>query len=1066
MTDDLKNKAIIYQKLVRDRIPEIIRNQGKVPYIRKIEGPALCKAISEKVIEEAFELYTELRGENRDAVLKESADLLEIVLAALEVHGFTLDDLLAHAEIRRQERGGFAERIFLDQVGGGELCEIEFQKYPAFVFNPFAGGKLIHIIRTELAHSTSAWIASAFYSPGATNLLLAEMTKFLKAGGSLKLLLSTMGNITKPEYLEHLTAQVPEQCVKVFHPPDLAFDDIPPHFHVKTWLFEHTDGQGAMIIGSSNLTRGGLVNNIEWNYFSPREINIIYDRRESPFQSAVTEFDRIWENESTAVTDEFLAAYRRRRPVLSDWAVPDHETPELFNLQEEYGRAASFAAPNDAQKEALENLAEQRRQGAARAAVVAATGLGKTYLAAFDYQRSNCRSLLFIAHREDILRKARDTFRHVTGDPSFGAMLGRGNTETSGSEAVFAMIQTLSRSRHLDSFLARDFEYIVIDEFHHAEAASYQRILSHFQPKFLLGLTATPERMDGRSVLAYCDYNVAYEVRVLEAVNRGWLVPFQYFAIYDETDYEQIPWRGTFYDEAALDQALKNDTRTAIAAANLKKYLPSTGKIKALAFCSSVSHARYTAEKLTKDHQLPAVALWGETPDDHRHNAMDRLQDESDALNVICTVDLFNEGTDIPALSHVLFLRPTQSFTLFLQQLGRGLRKYPAKDFLVVLDFVGNFRKSHIAPLALCGFSSLDSFENLKPAVVREALEQRLPDGCYVSADIEVQRLWDAEVRQIMDKHLPLADRLKLVYQDIKQDLGRETPLELSDMLSNASGVDPYLYLKTFGSWLIAKKECENGRLSDEESQLLNTPGDYLLRHIETGLNPVKSYKMVVILALLKLEGTTWKAADIAREFLGHYLAHPDQIADFDALARSPEPEKFRIADVVAHLKRMPLDKMSNAETDCFILDSAANTFQLKPEYVPYWQDPFFRALVRDRTEFALARYFLRKRMQDTIYFSESIFSEGFPVSRRLVEACCEIPPSPGEMRPVTIRIDKRNFNADLVRDAVGNYKIAYTEDSPVAGFLRKTLSPAPEKDAKIFRLLAENDYFRLAVVQ
>jgi len=317
--DNQQKNAILYGKLVRDRIPDIIRSQGKSPFTRRIEGKELTSAISEKILEEAFELYREINTGNREEILKESADVLEIVLAALQDHGFTLDDLLGLAESRRRERGGFGRQLFLDQVNGGELCEIEFQKYPMFVFNPYAHGKLIHIIRTELAQSKSAWIASAFYSPGATNLLLSEFSKFLEAGGSMKILLSTMGNITRPEYLDHLAKQIPDESLKVFHPPEIPFNKAPPHFHVKAWLFEHTDGQGAMLIGSSNFTEGGLVNNIEWNYFSPREINVAYENQKPPFQSAVAEFERMWEETAVPVTREFIAGYKERYPSSAEW---------------------------------------------------------------------------------------------------------------------------------------------------------------------------------------------------------------------------------------------------------------------------------------------------------------------------------------------------------------------------------------------------------------------------------------------------------------------------------------------------------------------------------------------------------------------------------------------------------------------------------------------------------------------------------------------------------------------------------------------------------------------------
>ena len=331
-------------------------------------------------------------------------------------------------------------------------------------------------------------------------------------------------------------------------------------------------------------------------------------------------------------------------------------------------------------------------------------------LAVMDFQQSGAFRILFVAHRGTILTTARESFTRVMQNPDFGVILGGGNGMTQTGDAVFAMIQTISRPNHLERFGPDHFDYIVIDEFHHGEAANYRRILDHFMPKFLLGLTATPERMDGRNVLAICDYNLACDIRLMDAVDRSWLSPFQYFAIYDETDYSRIAWRGTRYDEAELSRALETDTRTRIIARNLKKYLPSYGKIKALAFCSSIAHARFTANQLTQKHGLPSLALTGDTPETERRQAIFRIQFEADPLNVICCVDIFNEGIDIPGLTHVLLVRPTLSFTVFLQQLGRGLRLAPQKDFLVVLDFVGNFRKAHVAPLALAGFTSIDQF--------------------------------------------------------------------------------------------------------------------------------------------------------------------------------------------------------------------------------------------------------------------------------------------------------------------------------------------------------------------
>ncbi|NWH06515.1 phospholipase D-like domain-containing protein [Desulfobacter latus] len=279
-----EQKSIIYQKLIRDRIPEIIEANGKTAHIREIRGKELWDAVGRKILEEAFELFEEWQKESREDILKESADLLEIVLKALSEYGFTMDDLLRRRQERAVSRGVFEKQLFLDQVGGSGPLDFETFKRPAMVFNPAQQKDLLRIIRSELALSKNVRIASAFYSPGATNLMMAELTRFLEAGGRLKVILSTMGNITRPMYFEHFKENLPDAGLRVFHPPEIPLEKSPPGFHVKTWLFEHHDGKGAFIIGSSNLTKKGLTQNIEWNYFSAGEVNLPFDGKPSvPF---------------------------------------------------------------------------------------------------------------------------------------------------------------------------------------------------------------------------------------------------------------------------------------------------------------------------------------------------------------------------------------------------------------------------------------------------------------------------------------------------------------------------------------------------------------------------------------------------------------------------------------------------------------------------------------------------------------------------------------------------------------------------------------------------------------
>lgn len=590
------------------------------------------------------------------------------------------------------------------------------------------------------------------------------------------------------------------------------------------------------------------------------------------------------------------------------------------------------------------------------------------------------------------------------------------------------MIQTLGRQENMKKFPPDTFEYLVIDEFHHGWAKSYRHVIEYFKPTFLLGLTATPERMDGRDVLGLCDYNVACEVRLLDAVDRGWLSPFQYFAVHDDTDYESITWRSTHYDEEELSAALSRDNRSDIVAENLRRYLPSTDKIRALAFCSSVAHARHTADRLTAKHGVESLSLTGEVSQEERRKAIERLRNAGDPLTVICTVDLFNEGIDIPELSHLLFLRPTQSFTVFLQQLGRGLRKARGKEYLVVIDLVGNYRKAHVAPLALMGYNSIEEFaEDRKSRQTKKAFDVKAPAGCFISADYEVRRIWDKEFRESLERG-SRAERLKVIYQEIRDDLECTSP-SLMDFIASPYDIDPYIFVKQFGNWLRTKRTCE-GELPPDEERLLDSPAEKFLQHLEKELNPVKSYKMVVLNTILDLPGHSWQVSDIARGFLSYYLEHRDHLYDYDDLARASNPEQFLIKQVEGHIKKNPLKYLSNEESDWFILDQ--NTFILKDEIVPFWRDRTFRDLVIDRVEFGLHRYFYLRGKHALLHLGPDFQKEGVPLDKGIVVGVFSSEPlRSGQEEEVKIILEAQIYEKNkVIRSADGReYRLKFSRE-------------------------------------
>ncbi len=975
MPNDSGSHPIYYHKLVRDKIPSIIRDNYYQPTVSSLSGQDLTQAANQKLLEEVYELFTEVQIGEESSVLKESADVLEVVLTILKQLGYSFDDLISEMERRRKQRGGFEQGLFLESVDG-QCLGARLEQSPGFVCTHLDTDSLLELFRGEMERSDKAWIASAFYSPAITNILTSEFERFICKGGEARVILSTMNGFIKPEYLTHLRDYVPELKVKVFHPHETPYHVHPQRdFHVKAYIFKHRTGKGSAIIGSSNLSQGGFFENIEWNYYTAGEINLPFKNKQTPWEKIVHEFEALWANECVHVTDDFLAGYRERhRDVFQEREKPfdTYGTEGQSSNQPGIGADSSAAygerkqfkresvSPNIAQGEALEGLLKLRKRKARSGAVIAATGVGKTYLAAFDFIQSGKDKCLFIAHREDILRKARKSFSHVLGPEGLEIFSGWSKEISHGSRAVFAMIQTLGRQDNLERFHPREFDYIVMDEFHHAMAATYRRVLEYFQPDFLLGLTATPERMDGRDVLWLCDYNIAYEMRLFQAIDKELLAPFQYFAVHDPTDYAQIAWKRTDYDQEELTKALTNDTRTALIANNLKKFLPYQGKIKALAFCSSVDHAQYTASRLTQEHDFEALALVGDSSQGQREEAVARLEDEKDPLKVICCVDIFNEGTDIPKLSHVLLLRPTQSFTVFLQQLGRGLRKVQTQNVakhLVVIDFVGNFRTAHVAPLALAGYTSIQEFAQESNGSKSSKLDlSNPPKGCFVSPDLEVQRIWESKLREIAP--MSRGEQLRALYDEVVQDLGLTSP-GLCEFYADPKKADPHAFIKYFGSWIQTKKVFDD--LSDIEQSLLGTQGESFLEYLEKDLNPVKSYKMVVLKTLLSFDGISWNVSEIAQGFLNYYLDHPEHLSDYDELAKQEKPEEISLQRIERHIMNMPLNYLSNKDKDWFILDREQKVFSVKDDLVDYWSKAFYRQLILDRTDYVLARYFYRK---------------------------------------------------------------------------------------------------------
>src|SRR5262249_16516858 len=512
-------------------------------------------------------------------------------------------------------------------------------------------------------------------------------------------------------------------------------------FHPKAYILHLDGGDGVAFVGSSNVSETAFGSGIEWNY------RVVHSRDRAGFTTAANAFEELFRDPRTRpLTSAWIDAYRRRRPL------------ELTVLVEVAPEPLAPVAPHTVQQEALDALVRTRAEGNAAGLVVLATGLGKTWLAAFDTSRTDYRRVLFVAHREEILDQAYQTFRRIRPEAHLG--LYTGEEKDGNADVLFASVQTLSRARHLDQFTRDVFDYIVIDEFHHAAAATYRRIIDHFTPRFLLGLTATPERSDGGDLLALCGENLVYQCDLAEGIRRNLLVPFHYYGVPDEVDYPNIPGRSSRFDEEALTRAVATTSR----AQNALEQWRQRGGRRTLAFCCSMRHADFMAT-FFRESGIKAAAVHSGQDSAPRALSLERLEDGE--LDVVFAVDMLNEGVDLPNVDTIMMLRPTESRVLWLQQFGRGLRKAEAKPHVTVIDYIGNHRTFLIKPQTLLGLPEGD-------VAVAQALEravagrlQNLPPGCAVTYDLKA-----VEILQGLLRSIPRGEALANWYIDFRERHG------------------------------------------------------------------------------------------------------------------------------------------------------------------------------------------------------------------------------------------------------------------------------------------------------
>lgn len=599
-------------------------------------------------------------------------------------------------------------------------------------------------LKKEIITSDSIDMLVSFIKWSGLRCIIEEL-KIFTANPNNKLRVITTSYMEATDYkaIQELS-KLPNTEIKISYDVDRT------RLHAKAYLFKRETGFSTAYIGSSNLSNPALTSGLEWNIkVTEKDSFDIVKKFEATFESYWNDHEFKAFNPDKE-QDQALLKHALSKSKTSD----GNEQQFLFDIQ-----------PYFYQKEILEKLQVEREVfGRMKNLLVAATGVGKTVISAFDYKRfkNNNKSakLLFVAHREEILKQSLGTFRAILKDPNFGDML-VGNTQPESLDHLFVSIQSFN-SRKLFEVTTSDFyDFIIVDEFHHAAADSYQKLLNHYKPQILLGLTATPERMDGKEILSYFDDKISAEMRLTEAINRKLLSPFQYFCVSDIVDLAKLKWSRRGYDIRELENVYtSNDHRSSQIVKSIYKYVTDIEQVKGLGFCVSIEHAKYMADFFNKVG-IPSVALYGNVDGKTRREAQHRLV--RGEIKFIFVVDLYNEGVDIPEANTILFLRPTESLTVFLQQLGRGLRLAEGKECLTVLDFVGQAHRNY-------------NFEEKFRALigktkhsVQHYLENgffHLPKGCFVQLEKQAKDYILRNIKLSANTRGNLVTKMKYFEQD------------------------------------------------------------------------------------------------------------------------------------------------------------------------------------------------------------------------------------------------------------------------------------------------------------
>ena len=685
---------------------------------------------------------------------------------------------------------------------------------PQFISNDYKNGrKVLSTIEDELLHCDSFSISVAFITMGGITPLLQTLRTLEDKGIHGKILTTDYLAFSDPKALDKL-ATFSNIELKMYLVPDSKNG-----FHTKGYIFQSNEIY-KILIGSSNMTNTALTTNREWN------TKIVSTKSGEFVSEMLDEFEELWNHPNTYSYNAFIGAYRVH-----------YEEYKKVKQKEDIKLPSKQLIPNSMQQAFISNLRKLRNENESKSLLISATGTGKTYASAFAMQDQNPKRALFLVHREQIAKQALQSYRNVFGDTKTFGLLS-GNSKDTDVDCLFATMQTMSKKEVYSSFAPDTFDTIIIDEAHRIGAKSYQEIMDYFNPKFWLGMSVSPERTDDFDVYAAFDHNIAYEIRLQQALEENLLCPFHYFGITDfltngnETDFTDFNY-------------LTSNQRVDYIIEQTNYYGYSGERVKGLMFCSSKKEAAALSERLNL-RGYRTIALSGEDSQEKREDAIDRLVSDtrSDYLQYILTVDIFNEGVDIPEINQVVLLRPTQSPIVFVQQLGRGLRKSKDKEYVVILDFIGNYKNNFMIPIALSGDRSYN-----KDNIRRYVLEgERIIPG---SSTIHFDEISKKQIFASIDKLSGIKTFIKESYKNLKYKLNR-TPL-LMDFLSNHE-VDPLVILKEYKTYYKLLESIDASSiekpLNDKELTVL----EYYSSIIANSRRPIEAELLNQIINLYTIE--------------------------------------------------------------------------------------------------------------------------------------------------------------------------------------------------------------------